>query len=184
MPNQCLTSNAAQSAEADQSQSPADVRALGYRNESLYVRLQSFEFDKPDVALSFSARLARNCMWKPDYAYRVCEEYRRFIYLICSTDQTLTPSNDVDEAWHLHLAYTESYWNDLCADTLGRTLHHAPTEGGEEQHLYYRDCYIQTLRLYETVFDEQPPADIWPDVDTAVCKPQIRCGQSIHRASG
>jgi hypothetical protein len=151
--------------DTDQSNTPAEVRSRDYLEEPLYVRLQSFAFDKSGAALPFSARLARNCMWTPEYAYRVCEEYLRFIYLVCTTDQTLTPSNDVDEAWHLHLSYTESYWNDLCADTLGRALHHTPTEGGEEQQLYYRDCYIQTLRLYETVFDERPPPDIWPDVD-------------------
>ena len=78
---------------------------------------------------------------------RVCEEYRRFLFLCCIADHVVTPSDDVDQAWHLHLTYTQSYWYDLCADVLGRPLHHTPTEGGEEQHAFYRECYSNTLEI-------------------------------------
>jgi len=72
-------SKTAESTETDQPQIPADARLVEYRNEPLYACLQFFAFDKPGAALPFSARLARNCMWTPDYAYRVCEEYLRFL---------------------------------------------------------------------------------------------------------
>ena len=77
----------------------------------------------------------------------------------------VTPPDAVDQAWHLHLAYTKSYWNDLCRNILNREIHHNPTEGGAEQSERFRNQYINTMLLYQQVFAEVPPEDIWPDVD-------------------
>lgn len=137
-----------------------------YRSDPLYERLQTFELDKPEVTLPFSARLARDNMWTADHAERVCAEYRRFLYLACTAGHVVTPSADVDEAWHLHMIYTESYWIDLCRDVLGRPLHHTPTEGGDAELALYRDRYTETLVSYRRTFGHEPPPDIWPDVDT------------------
>ena len=114
---------------------------LDNRETPLYARLQSFEFDKPGISLPFSARLARDCMWTRQHTERVCEEYRKFLFLACVVDHVVTPSDDVDQAWHLHLTYTQSYWDDLCANVLGQRLHHKPTEGGEEQLNFNLDSY-------------------------------------------
>ena len=137
-----------------------------YRSDPLYERLQTFELDKPKVILPFSARLARDNMWTADHAERVCAEYRRFLFLACTAGHVVTPSADVDEAWHLHMIYTESYWIDLCRDVLGRPLHHTPTEGGDAELALYRDRYTETLVSYRRTFGHEPPPDIWPDVDT------------------
>ena len=66
------------------------------------------------------------------YTDRVIEEYRKFLYLLASAGHPVTPSDQVDQAWHLHLTYTRSYWEDLCEKTIGKPLHHGPTKGGAE----------------------------------------------------
>jgi hypothetical protein len=74
----------------------------------------------------------------------------------------VTPSDAVDQAWHLHLTYSRDYWQRFCPDVLGRELHHQPTEGGAgQQHLFFEQ-YAETLKSYETVFGHCAPADLWP----------------------
>ncbi|NLS25343.1 hypothetical protein S2M10_03070 [Sphingomonas sp. S2M10] len=115
-----------------------------------------------DAALSFVERLARENGWRRDHAERVFEEYRRFCFLAVTAGHVVTPSDPVDQAWHLHLAYTRDYWERFCPQVLGRPLHHGPTAGGAaEQHRFFLQ-YTETLRSYERAFGP-PPADLWPD---------------------
>jgi uncharacterized membrane protein YgcG len=74
----------------------------------------------------------------------------------------MTPSVAVDQAWHLHLCYTRSYWIDLCEGIVGRPLHHGPTQGGRLEDARFHEQYERTLHRYEHEFGEPPPADIWP----------------------
>jgi hypothetical protein len=32
----------------------------------------------------------------------------------------VTPSEQVDQVWHLHLTYTRSYWDEFCPNVLGQ----------------------------------------------------------------
>ena len=84
------------------------------------------------------------------------------MFLTCLADHPLTPSDQVDQVWHLHLIYTRSYWEDFCGATLGKMVHHGPTKGGGSEAAKYQDWYEMTKQLYETVFRHQPPEDIWP----------------------
>lgn len=122
--------------------------------------------DDLDAQLPFSQRLARENGWDRDYALRVIEEYKRFLYLSAAQVTPVTPSDQVDQAWHLHLTYSEHYWNLLCKYVLGGPLHHTPTRGGTSEDRRYRDCYARTLELYTESFGALPPEDIWPDVET------------------
>lgn len=131
-------------------------------NPDLWRRLVDFEFDEPNVSFSFSRRLARDCGWLHEYALRVVEEYRRFLYLAFAAGHHVTPSVDVDEAWHLHLTYSRSYWERLCGATIGAPLHHDPTRGGAVEGSKFDDWYSRTLESYEREFGEPSPADIWP----------------------
>lgn len=134
------------------------------RNDSdvLIDQVLHFDIDGKPVTLSFAQRLAQEQGWSAAYAERVVQEYKRFIALAGTTEHTVTPSKAVDAAWHLHLTYTESYWNRLCNGLLGRPLHHTPTEGGPDEADKYRTLYGLTLALYETTFQAPPPSDIWP----------------------
>jgi hypothetical protein len=114
------------------------------------------------ASLSFSKRLARENGWSAPYAQRVFKEYQRFIYMAANSKRQLTPSDQVDQAWNLHLTYSRSYWFDLCRDTLGFDLHHLPTEGGPAEQARFRKQYQQTLDLYQQTFGEPAPEDIWP----------------------
>lgn len=112
---------------------------------ALYQHLRDFHFGPLDARLTFCARLARENGWTENYAQRVVEEYRKFLVLAATGTVPVTPSDEVDQAWHLHLAYTESYWNDLCRDVLGKPLHHGPTRGGARQNTKFRELYDKTL---------------------------------------
>lgn len=141
-------------------------------DDVLWSALRAFTFDESNAALPFSARLARDSGWSREYALRVIEEYRRFVYLAMKAGHPVTPSDAVDQAWHLHLCYTQSYWEDLCSGVLGRPLHHGPTKGGEAEGELYWSQYSATLRSYEAVFGP-PPDDIWPNGE-------VRFGHDLH----
>ncbi len=135
---------------------------MAVRNPNLWNSLQTYEFDQPDAAFPFSMRLARENGWQQDFANRVIDEYRRFLYLAATSDMPMTPSDDVDQVWHLHLAYSRDYWGHLCGQVLKRPLHHGPTLGGEAEAEKYLEWYDKTKARYASEFDAEPPADIWP----------------------
>ncbi|WP_435417347.1 hypothetical protein WAB17_10760 [Parerythrobacter aurantius] len=113
--------------------------------------------------MSFHRRLARENRWSEDFTRRVLREYKRFCYLAVATGHEVTPSDAVDQAWHLHLTYSRDYWERFCPQVLGTPLHHGPTAGGTaERDRYYRQ-YADTLKAYEDAFEQAPPGDIWPD---------------------
>jgi hypothetical protein len=91
--------------------------------------LSHYSIGPDDAALPFAARLARENGWSADHTERVIEEYRRFCFLAVTAPHQVTPSDAVDQAWHLHLTYTRDYWERFCPDVLGRALHHGPTAG-------------------------------------------------------
>lgn len=131
----------------------------------LWGRLQAFDLDDPASPLPFTRRLARENRWTLGHARRVVEEYKRFAMLAVVAGHPVTPSDAVDQAWHLHLVYTRSYWDEFCGEVLRTPLHHGPTRGGASESAKYHDWYARTLESYARVFGEPPPADIWPPAD-------------------
>lgn len=131
--------------------------------DDLWMRISAFRLDDPASSLPYSKRLARENGWSRHFACRVIEEYKKFCYIAVTSGHSVTPSDAVDQAWHLHLLYTESYWDGFCAHVLGRPLHHSPTRGGLEESSKFHSWYEQTLRSYDQIFGP-PPRDIWPDV--------------------
>lgn len=131
----------------------------------LWKQIQDFTLDDPTSALTFTQRLARENNWSIHFAERVTTAYKNFIFLCMVSPQPVTPSDAVDQAWHLHMTYTESYWNELCGKLLGRPLHHHPTKGGENENEKFFYQYDATLLLYEEKFGEEPPQDIWPPAE-------------------
>ncbi|MES2594516.1 MAG: hypothetical protein V4662_04230 [Verrucomicrobiota bacterium] len=132
-------------------------------DDPLWSRLQAFELDVTGDALTFTRRLARENDWSEAFARQVVEEYRRFLYLTMRAGHPVTPSDEVDQVWHLHLVYTRSYWDELCAQVLKRPLHHGPTRGGGAEDAKYHHWYAKTLESYAREFGHEPPADIWPE---------------------
>ncbi|WP_082115872.1 TIGR04222 domain-containing membrane protein [Hymenobacter terrenus] len=127
----------------------------------LWDRLVALDLDG-GATLSFSKRLARDNGWSVAFAQRVVLEYKRFVFLAATCGHPVTPSDEVDQAWHLHLVYTHSYWDELCGRVLGFPLHHGPTQGGVAEGHKFQDWYARTLQAYTAAFGTVPPADIWP----------------------
>ena len=101
-----------------------------------------------------------------DFARKAITEYKRFVYLAVRARHAVTPSIVVDEVWHLHLTYTDSYWNEMCATILEAPLHHKPTLGGAVEDQRFLEQYKRTLSSYERAFETPPPAEFWPEPKT------------------
>lgn len=134
-------------------------------DRALLIRIEALAIDPPGARLTFVDRLARDNGWSHPHATAVDREYRRFLFLAATAREPVTPSDAVDQAWHLHLAYSRSYWDDLCSGILGRPLHHGPTAGGPVEDDRYAAQYAATLDRYAATFGEHAPSSIWPPVD-------------------
>ncbi len=130
--------------------------------DQLWEKIQNFQIDLPGSSLKFSDRLARENGWTRDFALRALEEYRKFMFLAVVSGHTVTPSEEVDQVWHLHLIYTESYWKDFCRDILEIEINHGPTKGGKAENDKFHNWYEKTKESYKIIFNEEPPLDIWP----------------------
>jgi hypothetical protein len=153
-------------------ESMTEAKQLPTANTALWSALQAFQVDEPGTQFTFVKRLAQENHWSITYAQRVFEEYKKFVFLAATAGHQVTPSDEVDQAWHLHLAYTRSYWDELCAQVLQQPLHHGPTRGGKEEGQKYNDWYNRTLASYERIFGAPPPAHIWPTSQIRFAKPQ------------
>lgn len=128
------------------------------RDLSARIAAHSFDSDDP---LSFTRRLARDHGWTLPFARGAVREYGRFCFLAVATPGPVTPSEEVDEVWHLHLTYSRDYWTVWCRDVLGTALHHEPTRGGPAEQSRFRAQYAGTLAAYEAFFGPPPPL-FWP----------------------
>lgn len=146
---------------------------MNFQQTELYKRIQAFALDRPDSQLSFSQRLAKDNGWSSGYTQRVIEEYKKFVFLAVAAGHPVTPSDQIDQVWHLHLTYTRLYWQEFCPKILQTTLHHEPTRGGSSEQLKFGSWYSKTLESYEQFFGHIPPIDIWP-------KPKDRFGRDLH----
>ncbi|MBD2092426.1 TIGR04222 domain-containing membrane protein [Microcoleus sp. FACHB-1515] len=138
----------------------------------LYQRLQAFALDEAKADFPFSARLAHENNWSIAFAKRAIEEYKKFAFLAVIAGHPVTPSDQVDQVWHLHLTYTRSYWDEFCPQVLQMPLHHGPTKGGAQEQNKFNDLYARTIASYRTFFGT-PPADLWP-------APHLRFGRDCR----
>ncbi len=138
------------------------MKTMNPAEQALWSKIQAFQIDDPTARFPFSQRLARENRWPHSRALRAIEEYKRFVFLGCMAGHPVSPSEDVDQVWHLHLAYTKSYWKDFCGDVLGRPFHHHPTKGGADESAKFEDWHARTRASYQRLFAESPPPDFWP----------------------
>ena len=148
----------------------------------LYRRIEAFALDDPEAAFPFSAKLAQENGWHADFNRRAIREYNRFVFLAVSAGHPVSPSKVVDQVWHLHLTYTESYWEHFCPELLGQPLHHVPSKGGPAEQAKHHAWYTKTLESYREFFGEEPPWDIWPSPDALQSAPQHE--QTNHHRYG
>src|SRR5262249_40589680 len=77
---------------------------------SLWRRIEEHGFI-PGHAPGFAARLARDKGWPAVFSRGAVAEYRRFCFLAVASPTPVTPSEVVDEVWHLHLLHSCEYWD-------------------------------------------------------------------------
>lgn len=130
--------------------------------QELWDKIQNFSLDDPDSSFPFSKKLAKENNWSLSFTTKAIEEYKKFIFLCCISPTGASPSEIVDEVWHMHLTYTDNYWNKFCRQTLGKEIHHHPSKGGYKEKRKHKNWYNETLQLYEEIFEINPPVEIWP----------------------
>lgn len=130
----------------------------------LYRRIQAYELDDPSHELGFVRHLMRQQGWSREQCLRTIEEYKKFVFLAAVADHQLVPSDPVDQVWHLHLLYSEPYWEDFCPNVLGRKLQHCPARGGRQERELFLRLYRATIDSYRQIFGE-PRLDLWPPAD-------------------
>ncbi len=134
---------------------------MSYLYDQLWIKIDSFKIDDEKSIVKFSDKLAKENNWSLAFAFSTINEYKRFVYLCCSTPTGASPSDIVDKVWHLHLTYTMNYWKDFCPNILGRELHHFPSKGGVDEKTKHINWYEETIELYIKTFGEIPPSNIW-----------------------
>lgn len=132
------------------------------KDNVLWQKIADYNVDNVDSELPFSQRLARENGWSVEYAKRVIEEFKKFCYLAMVSGHFVTPSDQVDQVWHLFLLYTQQYWGEYCPNILGRPFHHGPTKGGHKEGEKFHEWYENTKTTYHEEFGQIPPVDIWP----------------------
>jgi hypothetical protein len=113
----------------------------------------------------FQSRLAMENKWSPLLTQRVMEEYVRFLFIAREGGNPVSPSYMIDKVWHLHLLYTDAYWNDLCPNILKMNLSHCPHTGVGSENEKFAGWFKQNLESYRTFFGEPPR--IWTSPDPA-----------------
>ncbi len=153
----------------------ASTSTSGPLDDPLWARIARHPIGHSADPGAFTRRLARENMWRIAHAEAVVQEYRRFCYLACVAPGEITPSDAVDQAWHLHLCHTRDYWDRFCGEVLGRPLHHGPSDGTAGDAARFARQYAETLALYAARFGQPPPATIWPDAEA-----RFRSGHGIR----
>lgn len=131
------------------------------QNDSLWNRLQEFSLDAPNVDFPFSKKLAKEENWSIDFTKKAIEEYKKFVYLCCTLPNGASPSEIVDKVWHMHLIYTQNYWEEFCPNILKKKLHHHPSKGGFAEKDKHHHWFSDTLKNYRDIFNQDAPEDIW-----------------------
>lgn len=128
----------------------------------------------------FEDRLRRENKWSEYAATIAILEYKKYLYL-AKFYGSATPSKIVDTVWHLHLLYTDSYWNDLCKKVLKANIHHTPSSGSKLDEKKYADQCVETKSQYQSEFGAAPDPMVWGGND--VSTPSISSHDSLGGGS-
>ena len=146
--------------------------------KELWLRLRQYHFDHlapPNMlekvtsafggadasTKAFAHKLARKLGWRPAFAFRAIEEYKRFLYLGVISESVVTPSRVIDQVWHEHLLFTRGY-REFCRDVLLRDFDHNPElVPSETQTAVFKAQFDATIELYREEFNVEPPPQIW-----------------------
>ncbi len=126
-------------------------------------KILNFKFSTNAERQLFFKKMSDLYGWSETFCERALIEYKRFICLAATSGKRVVPSRIVDNVWHMHLTFTKSYWHDLCRDTIGKDIHHNPSQADAESKSRDLSGYLNTLDLYRTTFGAEPAHDFWPE---------------------
>lgn len=113
------------------------------------------------------ARYARNENLSIAEAKEHERELKRFLALVCLMPSgTYVMSGPIDKLWHAFIIHTREY-QDFCNKAAGRFIHHAPDRSDGDGRILSASRYMRFLEDYKAVFNEEPPADVWPSPASA-----------------
>jgi len=155
------------------------------QTRALLRQIEAFELSDPQAAVEFETQLADANGWTRGYAAAVTREYRRFLYLTQVAGHMVCPSDEVDQAWHLHLTQTVSYQR-LAQLLPAGFLHHHPSQGGPQELAKHQAMYQRTLDAYEAHFGAKPPPEFWPSVAQrfALRRPSVPVSPGVAKVLG
>jgi hypothetical protein len=116
---------------------------------------RAMAFDLSEV----TRRYVRDFNLPADVAALRERELRRYLVL-CALHRGAAYGmrGPVDELWHTFIFFTQSY-HRFCTEIAGRYIHHQPHVAGASGD---PRAYAKMLTAYELVFEEKPPAAVWP----------------------
>jgi hypothetical protein len=100
-------------------------------------------------------RVAKEHRYSSRDAANLVKEAKRMLYLSVVTKQPISPSQDVDMAWHEMLMFTRFY--KKFADFIGGFIHHDPTPGPPDGGRLYE----ATKQRYLETFGQKPDPRYW-----------------------
>lgn len=95
--------------------------------------------------------------WELSFAGKVLYEYKRFMYLK-SQDPNCSPSDSIDQFWHVHILYTENY-SRFCIENYGKFIHHNPDMSLDQK--ARKERIGKTIKLYMLTFPSITYPEIW-----------------------
>ena len=91
--------------------------------------------------------------WSVTRIEKLVLEYRKFLSLALISSRPVSMCNtEVDEVWHSHLLFTQSY-SDFCQKSFGSFLHHEPADGLANNADAYAEFRSEYERLFGTIED-------------------------------
>lgn len=139
---------------------PADPRVNMERVEGLQLKYAQL-MNGSQLPPKFMEILMNEQMISASLAKEWIAEYKKYLLMCYISNESVSPSREVDEVWHLHQHFTEEYAK-FCQEMFGCLLAHAPSahDGSEKED--FMALYNKTLDFYSKLFGEIP-RHIWPE---------------------
>jgi hypothetical protein len=119
--------------------------------------------------IEFSQEFIDTLRRKLFLSYPECEkyirEYKKFVLMVACTQYMVSPSEQVDQVWHLHQNFNPKKYREDCTPVFGRILIHCPSLGGPSEDAKYEGIYDQTVQYYHSLFNNERPKEIWEPLD-------------------
>lgn len=108
-----------------------------------------------------------------NYSEAVLIEVLRFMELVHSIGERLTPSNKVDLAWHEFILFTKLY-ADFCSLHFDKFIHHYPGDNHLENKIGFKKLHYH----YNKHFGFEPNPEFWGKVLVEIAD-ESDCGTDL-----